>query len=204
MALESAIGFLQTLTLVEAMAVLEPLVIFVIGMIIYSVFIFKFYKFISRKKIFTWHPEGYHKHRGVRKFAYILEYIFLFPVIAFFWFFVISIILSVISTVLTIGNIFLISMAVMTTIRITAHYDENLSSDIAKLLPFALLALFLLDISTISLSTIFDLLGQIPSASRVLVYYFLFMILLELILKAVSYRRGSKPLKPEEPPAPNE
>lgn len=185
------LGITREFSLSEAQTILEPLIIFIIGMVIYAVFIFKFYRFISRRNIFK-RDKKYHEHEGIRKLAYVLEYIFLFPIIAFIWFFVIASILFMISEVLTIGNIFMISMAVITTIRVTAYYNEELSRDIAKLLPFALLAIFLLDISDISIATPFELFSQLIPIAKILVYYFAFLVVVEFIFRGITSLKGSK------------
>ena len=72
--------------------ILKPLVTFIIGMVIYSVFIFKFYRFVAKKDIFKANLQKYNKaqHSGLSKFLggvlYVLEYILLFPIFTFFWF----------------------------------------------------------------------------------------------------------------------
>jgi hypothetical protein len=178
-------------SLAEARLVLEPLVIFIIGMVIYAIFIFKLYRFISRRNIFK-RDKRYHEHEGIRKLGYVLEYIFLFPIVAFIWFFVIATILSMISQVLTVGDVFMISMAVIMTIRITAYYSEELSRDIAKLLPFALLAIFLLDISTISITTPLELFIKLSLISKTLAYYFMFLVVVEFIFRGISSLKRTK------------
>ena len=97
-----------------------------------------------------------------------------------------------ISEVLTIGNVFLISMSILATIRITAYYDENLSSDVAKLLPFALLAIFLLDISTISINTPLEVISQLIDVGKNIAYYFLFIFFVEIFLRIVGHISGKK------------
>jgi len=187
----SLLEITKDFSLAEAQTILEPLIVFIIGMVIYAVFIFKFYRFISRRNIFQ-RDKKYHEHEGIRKLAYVLEYIFLFPIVAFVWLFVISSILSMISEVLTIGNIFMISMAVIVTIRVTAYYNEELSRDIAKLLPFALLAIFLLNISNISVATPIDLLYKLPPIAKILVYYFTFLVVIEFIVRGIASLKGSR------------
>lgn len=178
--------FLSRLSLAEGRLVLEPLIIFIIGMVIYSIFVFKFYKFISRKDIFRLSKGG--QASILKKIGYALEYIFLFPIIAFFWFFVISVLLSILSGVVnSIGNIFMISMAIMATIRLAAYYNEELSRDIAKLIPFAMLAIFLLDISGLTLGAALIVLQQLPNSLNTLIYYFLFIVVLEFILRVVTH-----------------
>lgn len=43
------------------------------------------------------------------------------------------------------ATIFLVSSSLIIAIRISAYYNEDLSRDLAKLLPFALLAIFLIN-----------------------------------------------------------
>lgn len=192
MALEDFIGITGQFTLTEGWSVLEPMIVFIIGMVIYSIFIYKFYHLISRRNVFTLTGGSYSQHSGLKKVAYVFEYIFLFPIITFFWFFVISVILAMISEVLTIGNVFLISMSILATIRITAYYDENLSSDVAKLLPFALLAIFLLDISTISINKPLEVILQLIDVGKNIIYYFLFIFFVEIFLRIVGHISGKK------------
>jgi len=187
------------LSLKEGMSVLEPMFVFIIGMVIYSIFIFKFYNLISRKTVFSFTGGTYGQHTGMKKVAYVVEYIFLFPVITFIWFFIISVILAMISEVLTISNVFMISMAVLATIRVTAYYDEDLSKDIAKLLPFGLLAIFLLDISTITVNTPFEILSQLSGIGKTIVYYFGFIFVVEVTLRIFGHIRGDRhvPVSPK-------
>lgn len=191
MIFENIAFYISTLSVEEGRAILEPLALFVIGMTIFSIFIYKFYKLISRKDIFRI-TEG-KGSSTFHKIAYALEYIFLFPVIAFLWFFVVSMLLTAFSDSLPITTIFLISMAILATIRLTAYYSEELSQEIAKLLPLALLAMFLLDINIVSAYTISLVISQLYDASRILVYYFIFILSMELLLRLISdYNNGVK------------
>lgn len=184
----SSIGeFFSSLSFSQASATLQPLIIFIIGMVVYSIFVFKFYKFIASKDIFRLSKGG--SHTTLKKIAYALEYVFLFPLIAFFWFLVVSSLLSMLSEVIAINNIFMVAMVTIATIRITAYYDENLSRDVAKLIPFALLAIFLIDISDISPQAPLAVLSQIPSVADILVYYFVFIVVLEFFLKLIFHGR---------------
>lgn len=176
---------INNLSLSQAIEALQPLVLFVIGITLYSVFIFKFYKFISRKDIFRISKGG--DHSILKKIAYLLEYIFLFPVIAFSWFLVISTFLSIVSELVSMSNIFLISMATMASIRIAAYYDEDLSKDLAKLIPFAFLAILLTDLVEISSDIVVMLLNQLPDVLGNIIYYFIFIVVLEFILRLVFH-----------------
>ena len=179
---------LSGLSFSDATAMLEPLVLFVAGMVVYSIFVFKFYEWISKKYIFALKDGG--NSSAIRKIVFAFKYVFLFPLTAFLWFFVIAVLLAVLSKVLMIGDIFMISMALTTTIRITAYYSEELSNEIAKLIPFALLAVFLLDIKGISIGVLANVIWQISSVFEVLVYYFSFLVVLELVLRFLDYIRN--------------
>lgn len=186
--------FFEQLSISEGRLVLEPLIILVIGMVVYSIFVFKFYRFIARRDIFRLSKGG--ETSALKRLGYALEYIFLFPIIAFFWFLVISFLLSMLSQVpiIAISNIFMASMAILATIRVSAYYNEDLSRDIAKLIPFALLAILLLDISTLSITVltqvIQQILQQIPSVANTLIYYFIFIVLLEFILRIATHGKS--------------
>ncbi len=204
MVLENAIDYLTNtfnqLSVEGARMTLEPLILFLAGMIIYSLFIFKFYRFISRRDLFKFNREGRHSKLG--KLSYALKYLFLFPIAAFLWFFVISILLSMLSAVLTIGNVFMISMAILSTVRITSYLHEELSSEIAKIVPFALLGAFLLDITAFSTNTIFRVIEQLPSIKFTLIYYFMFIFSTEILLKLLLRIKNSGDTKtrPKEKP----
>jgi hypothetical protein len=180
---DSVFAFLNTASYEEAISVLEPLIIFVIGMVLYSVFIFKFYRFIASRNIFA---IKHGRDSIPSKIFYYFKYVFLFPLVAFFWFLVLSGLLATLSQVISIGNIFMISMAIIATVRITAYYEEDLSKDVAKLVPFALLGVLLLDISNVSFANIIEVVVQMPSQALVLAYYFIFIVTLEFSLRLVS------------------
>jgi hypothetical protein len=179
------LSLLPQLSPLEAWDTLYGLIYFVIGMVIYAIFVFRLYKFIARKNIFRLSEGGEKSPHKV--LAYTLEYIFLFPIIAFIWFLVISMLLTILSEVLLIGQVFMISMATLATIRITAYHSEELSRDIAKLIPFALLAVFLLDITPPTIEMLGGVVGQTLAMSKTLIYYFIFLVLLEFILKVLFH-----------------
>jgi hypothetical protein len=173
----------------EAVSTTKPLLFYVIGIVIYSIFIFKFYKFVARKDIFNLNLQKYSESffgsiaKFLRLIFYIIEYILVFPIFTFFWFSVVSLILAALSRNHAPQNILLIAMAIVASIRITAYYNEDLSKDLAKMLPFALLAVFLVDLSFFSYEASIITLKSFPAFWKQMTYYFVFIILLELILR---------------------
>jgi hypothetical protein len=177
---------LNNFSIGEAFFLLKPVFLFLIGVAVYSVFIFKFYKFIARREIFSLnHEEG----EGIKNFFgalfYFLKYIILFPLFTFFWFLVFAIILAFLSKQNDISIVLLISIALVGTIRIVSYYSEDLSKDLAKMLPFALLGVFLVDVSYFSLPNSVELFKQIPLMWKEVSYYLVFIVLLEFILRII-------------------
>ena len=84
------------------------------------------------------------------------------------------------------NNILLVSIALVSTVRIAAYYNEDLSKDLAKMQPFALLGIFLIDISYFSFSASLEVIKQIPSFWKIMIYYLIFAIVLEFILRIGS------------------
>lgn len=64
---------------------------------------------------------------------------------------------------MTVDTVFLVSSSLIIAIRIAAYYNEDLSKDLAKLLPFALLGIFLLSPTFFSLDEVMQRLSEIPN-----------------------------------------
>ena len=85
----------------EVYNILRPLMLFVGGMAVYSIFIFKFYRFLAAKDIFTVDFERHNRARlkTIRKaitgIFYVLKFLIVFPLFAFIWFVVLAILLVV-------------------------------------------------------------------------------------------------------------
>lgn len=186
------------LTVDEGWEVIRPLLIFVAGMAIYAIFVFRFYRFIARRDIFPLDLNQYNnvKFPWLRKFTevffYIVEYLLVFPLFLTFWYGMLTILLGVLAKGQPLESILLASIAVVATIRVTAYHNEELSKDLAKMLPFALLAIFLIDISYFSWQTSLATLMQIPSVLHTLAYYLIFVIALEFVLRILWGLFGDK------------
>jgi hypothetical protein len=186
----------------EAQTVTMPLLIFVAGIVIYALFVFKFYRFLSRKNIFELNLQQYNKAAlgWLKKFFslifYVIEYLIIFPLFTFFWFGIITILLVFLAKSQNAGNLLLIAMALVAAVRVTAYFTEDLSRDLAKMLPFALLGIFLVDVSFFSLENSLATLKVLPSMWKVMIYYLGFTIALEFVLRIVHTL--VKPFLPKE------
>lgn len=176
-----------------AKELLIPFLIYLIGIVIYSMFVFHFYRYLASKDIFKIDLNKYDnaKFPFIAKltsfYTYILKYFILFPVFASFWSLFLAVLIIFLTDSQTVQTTLLISVALVSAIRVTAYYNEDLSRDLAKMLPFALLGVFIIDINFFSLQTAIANVKSIPSYYITLVYYFAFIVGLELVLRPMSW-----------------
>lgn len=155
-------------------------------MAVYAVFVFTFYERVSRRLIFTFEVRG----RATQGFGlfwartvYGLKYIFFAPLFLFSWFALLAGLILVMQASMPLQEGLLIGMAMLATIRVCAYYREQLAEDLAKILPLALLGIFILDRSGVDLDGFVMKLGDLPTLFGSLAVYFGFMVCLELLLR---------------------
>ena len=193
------------LSLDEALQVLGPVALYALGMAIYAVFIFRFYRFIAARDMFNL---DFSRHDDSRipvlrdlmhLIGYVLKYVIVFPAFAFFWFAVLTLMLSFLSEGREMSDILLIALATVSTIRVCAYYDEDLSRDLAKILPFAVLAIFLIDTTFFDVQASLEVLRQARALSETIFYYLAFLVALEFGLRFVyGMFRAVFPARKEE------
>ncbi len=176
----------------EALDLLADVAVYVLGMTVYAIFVFKFYRFLAMQDMFELDMSRYEQsrvkwlRRSLQVFFYIVKYIIVFPVFAFFWFGVLTIILAFLSKGQSFAETLLVALATVSAIRVTAYYNEDLSRDLAKILPFAVLAVFLIDASFFSIGESLDILQEAEGYTENIVYYMGFLVLLEFALRIIN------------------
>ncbi len=179
-------------SLSEGISTVLPLALFAIGVAVYTVFIWKFYRFLARRDILKLDLNQYNTlthplfEKAAAVFFYALQFLVVFPALVFFWFLVLTALLIFLAEKQGLENILLVAMAVVAAVRITAYVSEDISKDVAKLLPFALLGVFLVDVTYFNLSKSLTMIGQLPGEWVTLVYYLLFAVGLEIVLRILS------------------
>ena len=170
--------------------VLKPLLYFLIGIVIYGVFVFKFYRYLGSKDIIKLNlNDRYNRleNDSIRNFFgvffYLIEYLLFLPIIIFFWFIILVVLLTLLSKNQDLSIIILIAISVVGAIRVTSYYNEDLSRDLAKMLPFALLGVYLIDISYVSFYDSIEILKDLVGYKVDLLYNLGFIIILEFILR---------------------
>ena len=184
--------FTTGLNLDDALSLLYDVGIYVVGMGVYAIFVFKFYRFLASKDMFGLDLSRFEESRlrwarsSLHVAMYIVKYIIVFPIFAFFWFGVLTLILAFLSKGQTFSETLLIALATVSAVRVTAYYNEDLSRDLAKILPFAVLAVFLIDTSFFSVSQSLDILREAGDYTEHIVYYLAFLVLLEFVLRLLN------------------
>ena len=180
---------LRQLDLNEALELLRPAAIFTVGVAIYAILIFNLYRFMSRKDIFNLDFSRFEQSKNpalsktLHLFFYVAKYLLIFPLFAFAWFGILVVLVAFLSKTSEVEDLLLIAMAVLTAVRVTSYYTEDLARDIAKMLPFALLGIFLINLSYFDVETSVLLLEQVGLQWRSIFYYWVFIVVLELVLR---------------------
>jgi len=158
---------------------------------IYAIFIWKFYKFLARKNILELNLSQYNRtefpfwNKFLASALFLVEYIIIIPVVVFFWFSIFSVIILLVSESPNVNQILLISTAVIAATRIIAYYSDDLSKDIAKYFPLMLLAVFILEPNFFSASKLLTRFSEIPSLLNNILIYFLFILILEILMRGL-------------------
>ncbi len=156
---------------------------------IYSVFTWKVHKLISRKDIISLNLRQYNSfdHPTINKvFAgilYFIEYAIILPFLVLFWYILFASVLILFSEIASIEKILLLSAAVVGSIRLLAYYNSEISAEIAKLLPFTILAITLLSHKLMDVARFNDLINQIYDLPKFVLYVLLFIVCLEIVLR---------------------
>lgn len=169
------------------------LILLVLLIVLYSIFIWKFYRFIAKKNIFELNLNKYNtsEHPVITKLLavsfYIIEYILVLPFIIFFWFSVFTLFLILLSESLEINSLLIISATIVAAIRMTSYYKEDLAKDLAKFIPFTFLAISILNPNFFDIERIINHFSQIPGFFSKIIIYLAFIILLEIILRFFDF-----------------
>jgi hypothetical protein len=178
-----------------------PLVIYMFGIIVYSIFVFKFYKWLARRDALGLHLHKRHGYESslslfFKYSLYALENLILIPLFVLLWSGILTAFLAVLSKGLSLEQIMLSSIALVACTRIAAYYSENLAEDLGKMIPFTLLAIYLFDTTFISFESSWTMIKAMPDMWLTGLYYLIFVVVLELVMR-ISYAFAAK-----EEPAP--
>lgn len=169
------------------------LFVVVLLILLYSMFVWKIHKIVSRKDFLKLNLHERAEETGkVTRFSsaalYFLEYLVISPFLIFFWFMAFAFFLIIFTEGLSITSILVVSAATVSAIRMTSYYNESLSRELAKLLPFNLLAASLiLGQDFFSVERIISQIQEIPTLKNVILSYLIFIIIIEAVLRFFDF-----------------
>ncbi|MDP6899326.1 MAG: hypothetical protein QGF94_00630, partial [Candidatus Thalassarchaeaceae archaeon] len=123
----------------------------IIGIVLYSAFVFKFYRFLASKDLidadFSQYSRGFtgFMKRFVDGILLIIQNILFAPFLISFWVLILAVILTLLSGGDDLYWNVLVATSVVGSVRVISYFSEDLARDVAKMLPFAVLGVFLVD-----------------------------------------------------------
>ena len=181
--------FPNGLLLEDALRLLWPVLAVVVGMTVYAVFVFHFYRFVAARDMFRLNLSRIEGERVslfgdlFRLVWWVVRFVFLYPAFAFFWLAVLTLVLAFLSEDRTLDNVLLIAMATVSAIRVAAYYNEDLSRDLSKMLPFAVLSFFIVTADSLDAIGSLAALREVGEYRETIFYYLLFLVALEIVLR---------------------
>ena len=173
------------------------LIFFTFVIVLYSIFVFNFYRFLSKKNIIELNLNQYNQYSNptaVKFFAiifFIVEYIILLPVLTFFWFAILSVLTLVLAKGLEVKVVLLISAALVASVRATSYVSEDLAKDLAKMLPFTLLAIAITTAGFFDISALLSRISDVPALLSSIPYYLLFIVAVELVMRTGEFTKNA-------------
>jgi hypothetical protein len=173
------------------------LIFFTVVIIIYSIFVFNFYKFLAKKNIIELNLNQYNQYSNpaaIKFFAvifFVIEYIILLPILTFFWFAILSILILILAKGLEAKTILTISAALVASVRATSYVNEDLSKDLAKMLPFTLLAIAITTAGFFDIGALVSRIAEVPSLFSNIPYYLLFIVVIELVMRTGEFTKNA-------------
>ena len=202
-----------SIDLIEASNVLGPLALVIVSIAVYGIFVFHFYRFLARKDIFRLDLQKHNQakrpflRKTISVVFYVFKFLLVYPIFVFIWFAVIAGLLYLMSRNQSIDNVMLAAMGVVGAIRMCSYYNGALSTDISKILPFALLGIMLIDNSIINIPNSTEGVREAALRLETVLYYLVAVVALEFVLRVLSgivgwiRGRGKESTESEETPA---
>jgi len=167
------------------------LILVAIIIAVVSIFIWKFYRSLSQRNLIPLNLRKYSKssHPEASKFLasvlYLLENILLMPVLIFFWFAALSIVILIIAPEREVEQILLLTGGLVAAVRILAYYNQEIAKDLAKLFPFITLSIFILTPGAFNFETMLRQLVEIPFLLRNIFSFLIVVFVVEIALRII-------------------
>ena len=164
----------------------------IIAISAYSVFVFIFYRVLAKRDLITLNLENYSNNFGgkikkyTRTIIFVMQYIVIVPILITFWTLVLAVILTLLSPDADHSRNALIATSVVGAVRILSYWTEDLSRDVAKMLPFGVLGVFLVGDAQVQFSEIESLFRSLNEVATSFLSSLFLIAVLETILRSIS------------------
>ena len=176
----------------------------------YSIFVFIFYRNLAKRDLITLNLDKYSNNltgkikKYIKSITFVIQYILIIPILLTFWTLVLAIILTLLSPDADHSRNALIATSVVGSVRILSYWTEDLSRDVAKMLPFGVLGVFLVGDAQVQVSEIRELLQSLEEIATSFVSSLFLIAVVEGVLRSItsiinliSLRRGNLSQKKE-------
>ena len=166
-----------------------PTLMAIIAIAAYSGFVFMFYRLLAKRDLLTLDLKRYEDSMTgrirvfFRSLLFVAQYVLLIPILIGFWTVVMATILTLLSDSSDHSRNAMIATSVVGAVRILAYWTEDLSRDVAKMLPFAVLGVFLVGSTSVNFSEFKALYSNLPELADAYLNSLLLLSILETVLR---------------------
>ena len=158
----------------------------------YSIFVFVFYRNLAKRDLITLNLDKYSNNltgkikKYIKSITFVIQYILIIPILLTFWTLVLAIILTLLSSDADHSRNALIATSVVGSVRILSYWTEDLSRDVAKMLPFGVLGVFLVGDAQVQISEIKELLESLEEIATSFISSLFLIAVVEGILRSIT------------------
>lgn len=166
-----------------------PTLMAIIAIAAYSGFVFMFYRLLAKRDILTLDLKRFEDSMTgrirvfFRSLLFVAQYVLLIPILIGFWTVVMATILTLLSDSSDHSRNAMIATSVVGAVRILAYWTEDLSRDVAKMLPFAVLGVFLVGSTSVNFSEFEALYSNLPELADAYLNSLILLSILETVLR---------------------
>ncbi len=166
-----------------------PTLMAIIAIAAYSGFVFMFYRLLAKRDLLTLDLKRYEDSMTgrirvfFRSLLFVAQYVLLIPILIGFWTVVMATILTLLSDSSDHSRNAMIATSVVGAVRILAYWTEDLSRDVAKILPFAVLGVFLVGSTSVNFSEFKALYSNLPELADAYLNSLILLSILETVLR---------------------
>ena len=161
--------------------------VYTVGIVLYSIFVWKFYIHLSRRDIIKFDLYRFDVGSPFKKLSdlisYLLKYIIITPFVSSIWFIFMLFFLFILSKSQSVYEILIIGITLIGATRISSYYNEDLSKEVAKVVPLTLLALFLIDPKIFSINDVVTRFSELPTFIPLILRFLILFAVLEFVLR---------------------